>query len=139
MRNRWWEIQDLLSALPLSQYRTAEQHETARLLRQHLAIHDVLDRRRSEEERPAPTPGDPAYWAQGLKITEINIEDKKATPWEKLGPAQRESLLAFIVSTEIEDAMSHAEGDNIVYDALGEHRILGKSRKKKGRILPATK
>jgi hypothetical protein len=27
--------------------------------------------------------------------------------------------------------MEDAEGDNVIYDGLGEHRILGKAKKKK--------
>ena len=131
MSKLWWHVQNRLRSLPLPGLRSREQHEFARNLELHLEMHDELDRRRNDSE------SSPKGRLGNLKITEIHIDDKKATPWEKLGPAQRESLLAFIVSTDIEDAMAHAEGDNIVYDALGEHRILGKSRKKKGRILPA--
>jgi hypothetical protein len=44
--------------------------------------------------------------------------------------------LRFMVPREIERALEDAEGDNKVYDALGEHRILGRPRgKNKGRIL----
>ncbi len=48
-----------------------------------------------------------------------------------LGQRQVESLLCFMVSHETEMALEDAEGDNIVYDGLGEHRILGQSKKKK--------
>lgn len=64
----------------------------------------------------------------------IPVDLRKETP---LGQRQVESLLRFMVSKETERAFEEAEGDNKVYDALGEHRILGKkSPKKKGRTLP---
>ncbi len=48
-----------------------------------------------------------------------------------LGQRQVESLLCFMVSPELEKEIEDAEGDNVVYDGLGEHRILGKKKKKK--------
>lgn len=133
MRNLWWQTQAKLNELPPTANRSHVQHEYARNLERHLDIHNELERRRYDSETPSRNPD-----VGTLNITEIHIDDKKATPWEKLGPAQRESLLAFVIATDIEDAMSHAEGDNIVYDALGEHRILGPHRKVKGRILSST-
>ena len=50
-----------------------------------------------------------------------------------LGATQVQSLLRFCIEREIERAFEEAEGDNIVYDGLGEHRILGKAKKKKSR------
>ncbi len=50
---------------------------------------------------------------------------------DNLGPQQVESLLAFMVEAPIERELENAERDNIVYDGLGEHRILGKKKKKK--------
>jgi len=48
-----------------------------------------------------------------------------------LGQRQVESLLCFMVSDQTEKSMEDAEGDNVVYDGLGEHRILGRKKKKK--------
>jgi hypothetical protein len=48
------------------------------------------------------------------------------------GPAQVQSFLRFVVDRATERQMEDAEADNVVYDALGEHRILGKKRKQKG-------
>lgn len=64
----------------------------------------------------------------------ISVDLRKETP---LGQRQVESLLSFMVSNETEKELEDAEGDNIVYDALGEHRILGlaKKKQKKSRIL----
>lgn len=50
---------------------------------------------------------------------------------DTLGPQQVESLLAFMVENSTERALENAERDNIVYDALGDHRVLGKNKKKK--------
>ncbi len=50
---------------------------------------------------------------------------------DTLGPQQVESLLAFMVEDSMERTLKDAERDNIVYDGLGEHRILGKKKKKK--------
>ena len=95
----------------------------------HLDLNELVVR---IQPQPRPT-------TTGTGYAHIRIEDKQATPWDRIGPAQRESLLVFIVSTEIQDAFAHAEGDNIVYDALGSHRILGESKKRKGRITSTTK
>lgn len=48
-----------------------------------------------------------------------------------LGPRQVESLLQFLINDSIERKLNIAERNNIVYDGLGEHRILGKKKKKK--------
>lgn len=48
-----------------------------------------------------------------------------------LGTRQVESLLRFMVSRELLYEMEDAEADNLVYDKLGEHRILGKKKTKK--------
>ena len=47
------------------------------------------------------------------------------------GPAQVESFLHFVIDRVTERQIEDAEADNVVYDALGEHRILGKKRKGK--------
>ena len=46
-----------------------------------------------------------------------------------VGQRQVESLLRFVVSSDLERSMEDAEGDQIVYDGLGEHRILGTKRR----------
>ncbi len=50
---------------------------------------------------------------------------------KELGEAQVQSLLAFRVNPDTEENLENAERDNIVYDGLGEHRVLGKKKKKK--------
>jgi hypothetical protein len=74
--------------------------------------------------------GDPSALArlqrQGSVQTTIDL--RKETP---LGQRQVESLLSFMVSETTERAMEDAERDNIVYDGLGEHRILGRVKKNK--------
>jgi hypothetical protein len=60
--------------------------------------------------------------------TTVTIDLRRETP---LGQRQVESLLCFMVSKETQREMEDAELDNIVYDGLGEHRILGKKKKKK--------
>jgi len=57
----------------------------------------------------------------------IPIDLRREAP---LGQRQVESLLRFMVPRQIEREFEDAEGDNVVYDALGEHRILGRVRKK---------
>jgi hypothetical protein len=49
----------------------------------------------------------------------------------QLGPAQREALLTFVLEEEVARALEDTQADNIVYDQLGEHRILGRVKKKK--------
>ena len=74
--------------------------------------------------------GDPTAMARLQKegSTTIPIDLRREAP---LGQRQVESLLCFMVSPELEKALEDAEGDNVVYDGLGEHRILGKKKKKK--------
>jgi hypothetical protein len=47
------------------------------------------------------------------------------------GQRQVEALLRFPIDRVTQRAMEDAEADNIVYDQLGEHRILGKKKKNK--------
>ena len=61
----------------------------------------------------------------------MSSEGETVLEADTLGPQQVESLLAFMVEYSTERALENAERDNIVYDALGEHRILGKHKKKK--------
>lgn len=67
----------------------------------------------------------------GVKIT---VDPQRKDP---LGQRQVESLLCFMVSEETERALEDAGADNIVYDGLGEHRILGRAKKnnKRTRVL----
>ena len=59
---------------------------------------------------------------------QVSVDMRKEV---SLGQRQVESLLRFMVSEETYRAMEDAERDNIVYDGLGEHRILGKKKKKR--------
>ena len=61
----------------------------------------------------------------------ISVDGETVPNGDNLGPQQVESLLAFMVEPPIVRALENAERDNIVYDGLGEHRILGKHKKKK--------
>ena len=78
--------------------------------------------------------GDPSAMRRLEKqgSAQIPIDLRRETP---LGQRQVESLLCFMVSHEIDQDMDEAEGDNIVYDGLGEHRILGRKKKKKSRTI----
>ena len=44
------------------------------------------------------------------------------------GCRQKESTLRFIIDRDTERAIEDAEANNIIYDYLGEHRILGHKR-----------
>jgi hypothetical protein len=58
---------------------------------------------------------------------QVSVDMRKEVP---LGQRQVESLLRFIVSDSTKRDMEDAERDNIVYDGLGEHRLLGRKKKK---------
>ena len=60
--------------------------------------------------------------------TTVAINLRREIPF---GQRQVESLLCFMVSGPTEKALEDAEGDNVVYDGLGEHRVLGKKKKAK--------
>jgi hypothetical protein len=60
----------------------------------------------------------------------VRIDPYDETP---AGPRQVESLLQLVVGRSLERALEDAEADNLVYDQLGEHRILGTKKKKKGK------
>ncbi len=49
---------------------------------------------------------------------------------DRLGPQQVESLLTFVVEDSVDRALGTAEMDNRVYDGLGEHRLLGRAKRK---------
>ena len=66
----------------------------------------------------------------------IDVNGETVPITDNLGPQQVESLLAFMVDDSMERALENAERDNIVYDGLGEHRILGKKKKKKKKRAP---
>lgn len=75
--------------------------------------------------------GDPHAMARLQKNGSATITvGNEGTPQ---GERQVESLLRFIVDRPLLYAMEDAEADNKMYDHLGEHRILGKHKKKKGK------
>jgi hypothetical protein len=103
-----------------------DMEETTTALAERLA-HDTMFR--------AICAGDPTAMRrlEQQGSIKIPIDLRRETP---LGQRQVESLLRFMVPREIERAMEDAEGDNKVYDDLGEHRILGRAKKvKASRIL----
>ncbi len=71
-------------------------------------------------------------------VFRVSVNEETVPNEDNLGPQQVESLLAFMVELPIERALENAERDNIVYDGLGEHRILGKHKKKKKKSRPTT-
>ena len=91
---------------------------------------DLADRLARDTMFRAICDGDPRAMArlQQEGSTTVTVDLRREAP---LGQRQVESLLCFMVSDEAERAMEDAERDNIVYDGLGEHRILGKKKKKK--------
>ena len=68
---------------------------------------------------------------RAAKSIDLRVNGETVPNQDNLGPQQVESLLAFMVENPIERALADAERDNIVYDGLGDHRILGKKKKKK--------
>jgi len=61
----------------------------------------------------------------------VVAEGETVPSMDELGPQQVESLLTFVVEDSVERALTTTELDNIVYDGLGDHRILGRAKKKK--------
>ncbi len=70
--------------------------------------------------------------AGSAQVLEKAVRERKDTPF---GQAQVQSFLRFMVSNETTLALEDAERDNMVYDALGDHRVLGKPKKKKRRVV----
>ena len=91
---------------------------------------ELADRLARDTQYRAICEGDPnsMHRLQQEGSIKTTIDLRRDLP---LGQRQVESLLCFMVSDEIERELEDAEGDNIVYDGLGEHRILGKKKKKK--------
>jgi hypothetical protein len=91
---------------------------------------ELADRLARDTMYRAICDGDPAAMARLQKegSATVSIDLRREAP---LGQRQVESLLCFMVSPDVDRAMEDAEGDNVVYDGLGEHRILGKKKGKK--------
>ena len=107
---------------------------------QHIDMNQVIqdeitDPKNSLEHR-AICYGDPDDLKQlsSKGSMQLTISPNKEVP---SGPRQVESLLRFVVSKEVERAMEDTVADNIVYNQLGEHRILGKMKNKKKNRMPA--
>jgi len=94
-------------------------------------MNDLAERLARDTMYQAICNGDPRALArlQREGSVKATIDLRREAP---LGQRQVESLLSFMVSEEVERSLEDAEGDNKVYDALGEHRILGKCKPKKG-------
>lgn len=92
-------------------------------------VHDLVERLSRSVAYRAICQGDSSALAklqrEGSVKTTIDLQ--REVP---LGQRQVESLLSFMVSPDTERALENAERDNLVYDALGEHRILGRAKKK---------
>ncbi len=78
--------------------------------------------------------------ARALKIVQeegsvkIRVDVEKEIP---IGTRQVESLLRFSLERNVERAIEDALADHIVYDQLGEHRILGRAKKPKRKKAPS--
>ncbi len=70
------------------------------------------------------------------KVFRVSVNGETVPEADTLPPQQVESLLAFMVGDPTERSLEDTERDNIVYDALGDHRILGKHKKKKKKARP---
>lgn len=100
------------------------------------SMNDLAERLARDTMYQAICNGNPAAMAklQREGSVQTTIDLRREAP---LGQRQVESLLSFMVSPSTEKALEDAEGDNVVYDALGEHRILGRAKKKskKSRVM----
>lgn len=96
----------------------------------HESTTELADRLARDTMFRAICEGDPQALAKVQRegSATVSVDLRKEAP---LGQRQVESLLCFVVSENTERALEDAERDNIVYDGLGEHRILGKKKKKK--------
>lgn len=101
---------------------------------------DISERRATELMHRAICTGEPVAMAelqgQGIDrqvsaMAKCAAENSMKRREALLGTDQVESLLRFMVSRETQYEMEDALADNNIYDRLGEHRILGKKKKKK--------
>ncbi len=91
-------------------------------------VKQVEEGRQSDLAYRAICLGDPA----ALKRLEDQARDHLSIDALKdpdFGPRQVESFLR-IMDRELDEELELAEMDNIVYDSLGEHRILGQRKSK---------
>jgi hypothetical protein len=97
------------------------------------SMNDIAERLARDTMYHAICHGDPRAMARLEKEGSIKatIDLSREIP---LGQRQVESLLCFMVSEEVERELEDAERDNIVYDGLGEHRMLGRKKKKKKKM-----
>ena len=104
---------------------------------EHLDIQSILEEELKKERENRLGHVQRVQYDNHLRRAAKNIDfrvpgDEETVPdVDNLGPQQVESLLAFRVEAPTERALENAERDNIVYDGLGEHRILGKKKKKR--------
>ena len=96
----------------------------------HVLRVNHLKRAIENTEEGAPQEGATRFSYPGM-VFRVSIDEETVPIADNLGPQQVESLLAFMVDDPMERALENVERDNIVYDGLGEHRILGKRKKKK--------
>ena len=92
-------------------------------------IRELLSRRENDIVFRAVVLGDPIAHAKlkEERSTVLSVNVARDIPFEA---RQVESFLRFM-DERLEVDMELAEMDNIVYDGLGTHRILGKKKKKK--------
>ncbi len=95
-------------------------------------IKELVAKREGDVVYKAVIDGDAAAQARlrQERSTTLIINPNRDVPFET---RQVESFLRFM-SEGLENEMESAEMDNIVYDGLGNHRILGKKKKKKKKM-----
>ena len=98
-------------------------------------IQKMLVKRQSNNEWMAIVQGDRRALAElqntpPKRYEELSLKIAAERKGPEFGPRQTESFLHFVFEGK-ERQIEDAEADNIVYEALGEHRILGKAKKKK--------
>lgn len=97
-------------------------------------IQKLLALREGDLPYRAIVQGDPYAMARLVNTSNPGWAEKIARESKAhLGPSQVESFLRFIVDRPTERALEDAGVDNLVYDQLGEHRVLGKKKGRKGK------
>jgi len=107
------------------------------MINQHLDIQSILQKELEKQRKDRLLHVQDVRTVEHLKrvaesvSSHITVTEETVPHGDILGPQQVESLLSFVVEDSVERALTGTDLDNIVYDGLGEHRILGKHKKKK--------